>query len=135
MSKIKEGFFMFCEKCGKQIADGSTFCKYCGSRINGDSGNDTKGNYQESNVNVTAGEISSGNNSSVNSNTKVAENPDDKPSVLVGIICILIPLVGITMTIVSFTSGKPKCGKQYLFDTVILPVLWLLYLLVTMAFN
>lgn len=25
---------MFCEKCGSEVADGSRFCKYCGSRIN-----------------------------------------------------------------------------------------------------
>ena len=25
---------MFCIKCGKQIADGSKFCPYCGAAIN-----------------------------------------------------------------------------------------------------
>ena len=27
---------MYCQKCGKQIDDGSDFCKYCGSKINGE---------------------------------------------------------------------------------------------------
>ena len=29
---------MYCQKCGKQIDDGSDFCKYCGSKINGRGG-------------------------------------------------------------------------------------------------
>lgn len=28
---------MFCQKCGKEIADDSTFCVFCGSRTNADS--------------------------------------------------------------------------------------------------
>ena len=27
---------MYCQKCGKQIDDGSAFCQYCGSKINGE---------------------------------------------------------------------------------------------------
>lgn len=27
---------MYCQKCGKQIDDESDFCKYCGSKINGE---------------------------------------------------------------------------------------------------
>ena len=26
---------MFCEKCGKEIADNATFCPYCGQQLNG----------------------------------------------------------------------------------------------------
>ena len=28
---------MFCQKCGKEISDDSTFCVFCGSRTNADS--------------------------------------------------------------------------------------------------
>ena len=26
---------MFCEKCGKEIADNAMFCPYCGQQLNG----------------------------------------------------------------------------------------------------
>lgn len=26
---------MFCQKCGKEIADGAQFCQYCGQQVNG----------------------------------------------------------------------------------------------------
>lgn len=27
---------MYCQKCGKQIDEGSVFCQHCGSKINGE---------------------------------------------------------------------------------------------------
>ncbi len=38
---------MYCQKCGKQIADGSVFCQYCGAQI----GNVVSDNFSNQNAN------------------------------------------------------------------------------------
>ena len=39
---------MYCQKCGKQIADGSVFCQHCGAQI----GNVVSDNFSNQNYNV-----------------------------------------------------------------------------------
>lgn len=38
---------MYCQKCGKQIADGSVFCQHCGAQI----GNVVSDNFSNQNAN------------------------------------------------------------------------------------
>lgn len=46
-SNFKEELFMYCQKCGKQIADGSVFCQHCGAQI----GNVVSDNFSNQNAN------------------------------------------------------------------------------------
>lgn len=45
--RLREGIVMFCTNCGKQIADNSTFCPFCGTKIIESKQNETVSTQEE----------------------------------------------------------------------------------------
>lgn len=77
---------MKCPKCGKEIADESVFCGFCGARVNGEEGNPE---------------------------TQTNDSPEDNASCLLVGISFLFPIVGIIVYAIN-TKENPNKAKSCL---------------------
>ena len=75
---------MYCKRCGKQIEDGSTFCPFCGSPLNGDS--------------VQAADVQQ-------------VNPNDSGSIGWAVLGFFCTLAGFILWLV-WMNDRPKCAKM-----------------------
>lgn len=80
---------MYCKNCGHEVRDDDTFCLNCGAEID-----KTPVNYTPANDNK--------HHTTINV---------DNPNPLVGILCFLMPILGLILFIV-WKKEKPKCSKQ-----------------------
>lgn len=87
---------MFCNNCGKKIAEGSKFCPECGSDL-------TK--YSQYNDYRPINETDFGNNT--------VENPDDSSSFGYALLSFVAPIIGIVLFIV-WNKEYPKRAKSCL---------------------
>ena len=90
-----------CSSCGAEIEPGMTQCSYCGQPVE----------------TTSSGNIQYGQTQNVTPNAYVPnanQAEEDKVSVGLVIVSVLIPLVGIIVGIVNMSKGKKKSGKIYL---------------------
>lgn len=80
---------MFCSKCGKEVAEGTAFCPFCGASLN--------------------------STSSMNSTMQnVSANSNDAPSTGFAVLGFFIPIVGLILYLVWKNESPKKaksCGK------------------------
>ena len=96
----KEKIKMFCSKCGKQIADNSSFCTSCGSKVNVP--NSTAGGTYTTYTNTgsTASNAINGNTTNVF-------------AILGLIFAFVMPILGIIFSCVGLSEAKQKNGSGH----------------------
>ena len=88
---------MYCKRCGKQIEDGSTFCPFCGSPLNGDS--------------VQAADVQQ-------------VNPNDSGSMGWAVLGFFCTLAGFILWLV-WMNDKPKSGKMAGLGALFSVIIWI----------
>jgi hypothetical protein len=92
---------MFCNKCGKEIPDNSTFCNHCGTKLQQTSGPVPQGFHQPGYpppINQQHGYPHQG------------YVPGDGPIGSLGIVCFMFPIVGLILYLV-WKDTTPIKGK------------------------
>lgn len=92
---------MFCNKCGREIADASVVCNFCGTRQNGVQG------------------------------TAQGPVPHDEPIGALGVVCFLVPIVGLILYIIWKDTMPMKAkgaGKAALWGFITGIVLYIVFM-------
>ena len=99
-----------CSSCGAEIEPGMTQCSYCGQPVE----------------NTASGNIQYGKTQNVTPNAydpNAMQAQEDKVSVGLVVLSVLIPLAGVIIGIVNMTKGKKKSGQVYLIVAIVVWVL------------
>lgn len=100
---------MFCNNCGKKIADNSKFCSECGAKLTDTEQYD---NYQP--INQTE------------FNSSLVDNPDDGSSFGYALLSFFVPIIGLVLFIV-WNKEYPKRAKSCLHGIIVGVVLWAVF--------
>ena len=101
---------MFCQECGKEIADSSAFCAHCGART------------ANSNNPIPQQPAPAQQGQYIPSYPQQYQHtidPNEPVNIAIIIVCVLIPIVGIIMGCVYMSDGRKKAGKAYLIASLV----------------
>ena len=98
---------MYCPNCGKEIPDDSTFCEFCGSRIEEGAGGKVHTDFGEDDIASSA----NGKNASGGSSKNLETNP-----VVIGV--LVLAIVVLTSGFILVRSGKGKADKASADETM-----------------
>lgn len=101
---------MFCRECGKEIADNSVFCNYCGAATDNVSNTAAQQPIQPQQGQYIP---------PYPQQYQHAVDPDEPVSGAIIAVCILLPIIGIILGCVFMSDGRKAAGKTYIIASLI----------------
>ena len=100
---------MFCQKCGQQVPDGSTFCTHCGASLAGGAASDSAGNAAPGSA-PTAGP---GLTQQMPPVAPAPQKPKSRAPIIVTLACAAVALIGCgTVFALTVFNGSNDSGTQ-----------------------
>lgn len=99
---------MFCQKCGQQVPDGSTFCTHCGASLAGGPAPTPAGA-----ASTSAPTAGSGLTQSIPSVAPAPQKPKSKAPIVIAVACAAVVLLGGgTVFALTMLNGSKSSGTQ-----------------------
>ena len=106
---------MFCQKCGQQVPDGSTFCTHCGASLAGGAASDSAGNAAPGSA-PTAGP---GLTQQMPPVAPAPQKPKSRAPIIVTLACAAVALIGCgtVFALTVFNGSKSSDTQISVIDT------------------